>query len=160
MSDDALGLEALARLESAWELPPQVDVLDGGTLGLDLLVHVEGYGGMLVLDAVSRGAEPGAVHRIPREEAEAALATSLSPHQVGIADLFALLELLGRTPARLTVIGVEPGCVELGLDLTPAVAAAVGRAADLAAEELRSWGMEVEPREAPPGQRGGRDAAR
>jgi len=76
----------------------------------------------------------------------------MSLHQAGVADVLACAELLGRKPVALTVIGAQP--VELedyGGSLTPTVRALVPRAVELAAEELRAWGVElVERTDAPP----------
>lgn len=144
MSDDGLGLEVLRRLEETCRLPEGVDLLDGGTLGLDLLAHVEGYGGLLVADCVTRSGAPGTVYRIPREDVEATFEGCLSPHQVGLQDLISILELQGRLPGRLTVIGVEPESLEVGLGLSPSVQASVDEAVRCLVDELASWGVAVE----------------
>lgn len=153
MGDDAAGLDALGRFAELYECPEEVDLLDGGTLGLDLLAHLEGYEGVLVADAVTRGGHPGEVFRIGKDQVHGTFAESLSPHQVGLQDLFAVLELQGRTPERLAVVGVEPQTVELGVGLSPAVGGALDAMAAALAQELAGWGIPVGPK-------GARGAAR
>ena len=151
MTDDAVGLEALAALERGYRLPAAVDLVDGGTLGLDLLVHIEGYPRVLVLDCVMLGREPGTVVRVERDEIPAVLGRCLSPHQVGLQDLLGVLQLLDRTPERLTVIGVEPERIDPGLDLSAPVRAALPRMLEAAAGVLREWGLPVGRRPGPGG---------
>ncbi len=146
MTDDAVGLEALAALRRGYRLPGTVDLVDGGTLGLDLLVHIEGYPRVLVLDCVMLGREPGAVVRVEGEEIPAVLGQCLSPHQVGLQDLLGVLRLLDRIPERLTVVGVEPERIDPGLELSAPVRRALPGMLEEAAAVLREWGLAVEPR--------------
>src|SRR5690348_18483909 len=52
MGDDGLGLAALARLEQEWQLPPEVELLDGGTWGMNLLPVIEDAQRVLLIDAI------------------------------------------------------------------------------------------------------------
>jgi hydrogenase maturation protease len=60
----------------------------------------------------------------------------VSPHQVGIGDLLAAARLAGTLPERVSLVAIQPEAIEVGLDLTPAVAAAVPLAATLVRDEL------------------------
>jgi len=111
MTDDAVGLEALPAFAARYAVPDGVDVIDGGTLGLDLLVHMEGYPRVLVVDCVTAGHAPGTLLRVEGEDVPRVFSQCLSPHQMGLKDLVAVLELQGRMPERLTVLGVEPESV-------------------------------------------------
>ncbi len=59
MTDDGIGLAALARLQDEWFIPPGVDLVDGGTWGMNLLPVIESAHRLLVLDAIDHGREPG-----------------------------------------------------------------------------------------------------
>ena len=78
MSDDGVGVHAVQRLEKR-TLPPGVEVLDGGTCGLDLLQFFEGVERLIVLDAANLGREPGAIVRLEGEDVPAFLAMKVSP---------------------------------------------------------------------------------
>ncbi len=143
MTDDAVGLEALAAFRAAYGVPDGVDLVDGGTLGLDLLVHMEGYPRVLILDCVTTGEAPGTVVRVEGDAIPTVFAECLSPHQMGLQDLVAVLHLQGRVPERFTVLGVEPGEIGVGLELTDPVRRSLPRLVAAAAEELREWGVVV-----------------
>jgi hydrogenase maturation protease len=143
MTDDAFGYRMIEALQERFHFPADVAVLDGGTLGLDLLPRLERIERLLVIDALEMGARPGAVFRLEGEEVPRAFASKLSVHQMGLQDLLAVAELQGNLPAELVVWGVQPGSIEMGLELTAPVAAAIEEAIAGVVGELRSWGIEL-----------------
>lgn len=146
MTDDAVGLEALRVFAERYEAPEGVDLLDGGTLGLDLLVHLEGYPRVLVADCVTAGHAPGTLLRVEKEDVPRVFSQCLSPHQMGLKDLVAVMELQGRMPEQMAVLGVEPESIELGLELSEPVRQALPRLVEAMADALRQWGIEPRSR--------------
>jgi len=143
MTDDAFGHHMINALQGRFRFPADVTVLDGGTLGLDLLPQLEGIGRLLVIDALEMGAPPGTVFRLEGEEVPRAFASKLSVHQMGLQDLLAVAELQGHLPAELVVWGVQPKSTEMGLELTPPVAGAMEDAIAGVLSELQRWGVEL-----------------
>jgi hydrogenase maturation protease len=137
MGDDAVGLELLARVAAA-RPDRRVEYVDGGTGGMELVPVVEDAARLLVLDAVA-GPQAGVVVQFDGDQLPRLLSSKLSPHQVGLLDVFAAVRLLGREPAAIEVVGIVPGVVEMRLGLTEAVAAALGEAADRAVQVLDGW---------------------
>lgn len=144
MGDDGLGLAALARLRETWQVPPGVALLDGGTWGLTLLPPIEGAGEVLFLDAVRAGRKPGTLVRLARPELPRTLGVKLSPHQVDLREVLAVLELRDTMPATMLCLGLEPASVELHDGLSPEVAERLDGLVDAAALQLRSWGHVLE----------------
>lgn len=140
MTDDALGSRAILELEKRYRFPAQVTLLDGGTLGLDLLPRLEGIDKLLVIDALQMGAESGAVFRLEGEEVPRAFANKLSVHQMGLQDLLAVAELQGHLPNQLVVWGVQASSIEMGMEMSATVAAALEQLLIAVVEELAQWG--------------------
>lgn len=140
MTDDALGSRTILELEKRYQFPPQVALVDGGTLGLDLLPRLEGIDKLLVIDALQMGAEPGEIFRLEGEEVPRAFANKLSVHQMGLQDLLAVAELQGHLPSHLVVWGAQAGSIEMGLEMTTAVVAGMERVIAAVVEELSRWG--------------------
>lgn len=141
MGDDGVGLALLDAVRQARgdDRPDdRLDYVDGGTGGMDLLPLVQESERLLVLDAVA-GPVPGTVVRLNGDQVPRMLATKLSPHQVGLLDVFAAARLLGSEPGTVEVIGIVPESVELRLGLSPAVAAAIPAAVRSATELLDEW---------------------
>lgn len=145
MTDDGVGVRVVQHLTEEYRFPEGVTVMDGGTLGLDLLHHLEGVERLLLVDAVETGGPPGTMVRLAGEEIPVALQTKLSPHQMGLQDLLAVAELQGNRPSEMVLWGVQPESVELGMELTPAVAAQFDHLVGKVLAELAAWGVMPEP---------------
>lgn len=118
MSDDGVGVRVVQELQRSYNFPENVKVIDGGTLGLDLLPMLENITHLILVDAVETGGKPGTMVRLAGEELPIALETKLSPHQMGLKDLLAVSELMGHSPGEMVLIGVQPGSIEMGVDMT------------------------------------------
>lgn len=144
MSDDGVGVRVVQRLQREYRLPAQVDVMDGGTLGLDILPRLEGIERLIVVDAVETGGSPGTCVRLVGDDIPLALETKVSPHQMGLKDLLSVALLLGHIPKEMVLIGVQPGSIEMGTELTPDVESKVEVMLATILDELRCWGIQPE----------------
>ena len=125
MTDDGIGPKVIEQLQQNAGLPEGVVLLDGGTLGLDLLPHLEGVQRLIIVDAVEIGQLAGTCVRFAGDDVPMALETKLSPHQMGMKDLLAVARLMGQLPDEIVLIGVQPACLEMDTELTPPIAAAL-----------------------------------
>lgn len=148
MADDGLGLAALARLDEEWEFSPPVELVDGGTWGMNLLHLIEDAPRLILLDAIRAGAAPGSVVEIERSELPRYFSHKLSPHQIDLREVLALAELRGKLPAEAVAIGIEPAVVELSTELSPQVAARLDDLALAVVNRLAHWGHRCERRPA------------
>ena len=136
LSDEGIGVHAVRCLADQ-ELPPGVEVLDGGTSGADLVDHLDGRTKVIVIDAASGDGPPGTIYRCEARdliEQEG----SLSLHEFGLADSLHMAESLGCAPQRVIVLGVQPATMEPGLELSPQVAAVFPNVLKLALAEATS----------------------
>ena len=145
MTDDGVGVRVVQRIQREYRFPPEVKILDGGTLGLDLLPWLEGVEQLLMVDAVETGWEPGTVVRLVGEELPIALKTKLSPHQMGLQDLLAVAELQGFSPREMVLWGVQPAVLEMGMELSLPVAAQLDELVERVLAELAAWGVGGQP---------------
>ena len=144
MTDDGFGVEVVTTLSSRYYFQGPVKLLDGGTLGLDLLPHLEEIESLLIIDALYMRAESGKIFRLEGDEVPRAFASKLSVHQMGLQDLLAVAELQGHVPRNLVVWGVQPECIEMGTEMTATVAATVEPVVTSVLEELQGWGIKYE----------------
>jgi hydrogenase maturation protease len=152
MGDDAAGPWVVEHLRAGWSFGPGVSVTDLGTPGLDLVPHLSGARVVVLVDTVKADAPPGTLRLYRRDEVlRHPPGPRTSPHDPAVKETLLYLELAGTGPEDLLLVGIVPGSVERGLGLTPAVAAAVPRAAAAVLEELRRLGATFAAREdAPP----------
>jgi len=118
-------------------------VLDGGTLGMDLLYYLEGVENLLLIDAVEARREAGALIRLSGEEVPAFLSLKVSPHQLGVPDMLAAAKLKGSFPKNIVLWGVQPASLEIGMELSETVAPLVDVAVENIVRELRNWGISM-----------------
>src|SRR3989339_117659 len=145
LSDEAAGVRTVEALEQAYQIPDNVLVIDGGTSGMEMIEDLSNLDFLLVVDVVTTGAAPGTLVKIAGAEIPVFFRDKLSPHQIGLPDVLASLELLDAIPKEIVVLGVEPISLELGLDMTPTVAATIPELVDRAVTELRARGYVLEP---------------
>ncbi|HEU5055848.1 MAG TPA: HyaD/HybD family hydrogenase maturation endopeptidase [Kofleriaceae bacterium] len=143
MGDDGVGVFALAALAAEPRVPAGARLLDGGTLGLSLLPYVRSAPDLVLIDAVRGEGPPGSLVRLEGDEVPGAVLERLSVHQVGVADLVAGARLLGGWPERIVLCGVVPERIELGVELSPAVRAAVPALVAMVLGELERLAVEV-----------------
>jgi hydrogenase maturation protease len=124
-----------------------VQVLDGGTLGMELLRFVTGTQRLLVLDSINGGQAPGTTFAFRDGEVAAHFQAKLSAHEVGIQDVLTLLAVTGRPIPKVTVIGAQPYELEAGVELSQGMEALLPRIEAMALAELADWGIEPQRRE-------------
>ena len=137
-TDDGLGIHAIRKLQADPRVPSQVELIDGGTFGIELLAYLEHCSKLLLLDAVDVGRSPGGLVRMAGEDLFG-LPGGASVHQLGIADLLATLPLISNAPEEVVLLGVQPGSTDWGCELSERVAAALDALVDSAVERVRLW---------------------
>ena len=100
---------------------------------------LEGYDGLLLIDAVPMGELPGTLALIePDADAIDSRGNDESPivdaHTMNPAVVLATLARLGGSVGNILIVGCQPANVQEGMGLTPDVAAAVDDAAQLCCE--------------------------
>ncbi|MEO5964384.1 MAG: hydrogenase maturation protease [Candidatus Limnocylindrales bacterium] len=148
LRDDGIGpriVEALGWLanDDASLLPAQTRLLDGGTLGMDLLDEINGACAVLVVDALDTGGEPGTV-RVLRDDAIGAAPRRSGSAAGGIAELLAVARLLASMTGPVALVGVEAGEITFELGLSPRVKAALPLA--IATVRRTAWALADEAR--------------
>jgi len=144
MGDDGLGLAVLDELRTGYALPPEVELVDGGTWGINLLPVIEDAHELILIDAIDVGAAPGTFVRLEHERLPRYLATKISPHQVDLRDVLGLAELRGTLPANTVALGLQPQSVELRTSLSDLLRCQVGTVAGAVVHELAQRGYHAD----------------
>jgi len=142
LSDDGVGLLVAGRLAER-QLPAGVEVAVSEVAGLRLLELVRGFTRVIIIDALKSPAETG---RVPGEVIRYEAKDFKGGHRYGSAHSIGLDTALevGRQvgyemPGEVIVFAIEAEDVEtFGEQLTPAVAAAADRVAEMVLAEVRA----------------------
>jgi len=144
LEDEGLGIRALELLQQRYEFPAGVELLDGGTTGMGLLDDMSRREHLLVLDACQTGDPPGTLVRLAGDEVPVYFDMRISPHQLGLSDVLATLELSGEKPADVIVLGLVPQSLEMSLELSGLIAEQLDTLVGAAVTELERLGYPVE----------------
>ena len=139
--DEGLGVQALKRLDARLGEQPEVELLDGGVLGLNLLMVVEECSYLLILDAVNVGKPAGSVVELRKEEIPLYAGVKLSQHQVTFQEVLGLANMRGYLPEHLHLVGIQPEDLSIGLELSPVVERAIPEVIRRAERVLADWGL-------------------
>ena len=142
--DEGLGVQALKLLDARLGQQEQVELLDGGVLGLNLLMIVEECSHLLILDAVNAGKAPGTVVELRKEQIPLYAGVKMSQHQVTFQEVLGLANIRDKLPEHLHLVGVQPEDISIGLDLSDGIAAALPEVIDRACAVLQRWGLVVQ----------------
>ncbi|MEN8216119.1 MAG: HyaD/HybD family hydrogenase maturation endopeptidase [Pseudomonadota bacterium] len=141
LSDEGIGVHAVNALLRDYQIPEGVEVIDGGTSGMELLTFIAKADHLIILDAVKTGQAPGTLIRLDGEQVPTFFRTKVSPHEIGLSDVLAAAHLTGEQPDNLTLFGIEPANLELGLELSDKVASQVTHLVEQVKEELERLGF-------------------
>ena len=136
-SDEGLGVRFLDELAKT-PLPDNVEIVEGGTAGLELIALIQETDFLIIVDAVNAQDEPGAMFRFrPKDLRFLPEPFQVSFHQVGLLDMLNAASLIGKVPETL-IFGVQPKSLEWSMEISPEIRAVFPRIAELVLREIDS----------------------
>jgi hydrogenase maturation protease len=123
LSDEGVGIYALRELETAEDLP-DVDLLDGGTGGIQLLSCFQDYECLVILDATLDGRPPGTV-AVSEPRFASDFPRVLTAHDIGLRDLIEAASLLGPLPRMFLITISIDADQPMAVELSPPIRAAI-----------------------------------
>lgn len=106
--DDGIGPILAERLMHQYMGDEDVDVMNGGTIGLGLLYLFESYANVLFLDAVDIGAKPGTVYRYTPDDLDSQQGGErVSVHQSDPCELLLYARSIGNVPDNVVILGIQ-----------------------------------------------------
>ncbi len=139
LGDEGVGGRVVDQL-GAEGLPPGVEAVDGGTVGLALLPRIEEADAVIIVDAGRLPEPPGSIRCLEGPAMDAFVAGSPStPHDIGLHDLMSALALQDALPAHRALVVIAPQNCTLSEALSDAVAAAVPEACSAVRRILDRW---------------------
>jgi hydrogenase maturation protease len=139
-SDEGVGVRVAELLQDRYDFGENVQVVDGGTLGLNLLSVISEADFLIVIDAVRNGGDPGTLYRLAGDEIPRRILAKNSLHQVDLLEALACCQALDKVPETV-ILGVEPEDITtMGVELTLTVQAKIEEMVQAALQELTKMG--------------------
>ena len=140
LSDEGVGVHVIKELREM-DIPPGIEVIEGGTDGFGLLNIICETDHLVVIDSLKGGGNPGSIYRFNVKDApNCPDYFKTSVHQIGILEVLNLSGLIGKTPETI-VFGVEPKRITTGMELSPEIQEKIPRIIELVLEEIKDKGF-------------------
>ena len=146
LTDEGLGVHVVEDLKANYTFTPQISLIDGGTMGMELLTYMRGMKKILLIDAVNGGEAPGTIYEFPHRELEQYFTDHISVHEVGMQDILRIRAIQENPLEDAIVIGVEPESLDVGFEPSAPVQKALPEVKDRVLRVLREWGVQIEPK--------------
>ena len=146
LTDEGLGVHVVEDLKANYTFTPQISLIDGGTMGMELLTYMRGMKKILLIDAVNGGEAPGTIYEFPHRELEQYFTDHISVHEVGMQDILRIRAIQENPLEDAIVIGVEPESLDVGFEPSAPVQKALPEVKERVLRVLRGWGVQIEPK--------------
>ncbi len=143
LSDEGIGVRAVEALGERYELPADVEIIDGGTMGLDLLPFIEHKERLLIVDAVNIGEPPGTIAVIEGDDIPKFLAIKMSVHQIGLPEMLSAAKIMGILPREMCLVGIQPKTMETGVLFSDEIENSFERLMKAVTDRLSAWGIKA-----------------
>ncbi len=147
LQDEGAGVRAVEALKEKYIFPENVELIDGGTMGLDLLPFIEGKDRVLIIDAVDFKEKAGTIKTIEHNNIPAFLNTKLSVHQIGVPDMIYAARFMGIAPPEMCLIGIQPNNIDTGLEMSQEIKVKINELLEVVCDKLNEWGVEIKNKE-------------
>jgi len=137
LGDEGVGVRVIEQLLSR-SLPDEIEVIDGGTAGYELINFFEGKEKVIIVDAVKTNDTPGSVYKMDLSVVQEDETVQLSLHQIGLKNVFKMASMMDLNP-EVTLIGIVPkNYQDYNIGLSKDVEKAMPLAIETVLKELES----------------------
>jgi len=137
MDDDGAGVVVVNDLKNCLKESEHLKIIDGGTLGLDLLNYIQWAEKLIIVDAIDMDFEPGTVIKAEGEDIDPIFESKLSPHQMGLKDILLAAELLDQRPKDIVLFGIQVKSINMNMTLSDEVSKNLSKLKEHVLKELK-----------------------
>jgi len=119
--DDGIAIYATKYLEKNYTFEPNIEIINGGVEGINLLNLFMEHKHIIILDAIEIDDEVGSIYHIPSHELTGYGLNSGGAHEIGVLQCFDILELMGKDIPKSSVIGIIPQTIDVKIELSDTI---------------------------------------
>jgi len=143
MGDDGIGVKVIEELRKQDSLKGanNIEIIDGGTSGVDLIFILKDADKAIIVDAVDAGQEIGEIKVFSYDDIKTVNSKnrpfkSFSMHDMDLAEVFELLKTLNLNK-QIMIIGIKPKNIGYSDRLSPEIAEKIPEIINLIKKELQ-----------------------
>jgi hydrogenase maturation protease len=146
LTDEGFGVHFIQYLQKHYCFPEEIELYDGGTLGIMVTHMLEDADHVYLVDVIDAKGEPGDIYRYEKEDFMLGrLPIKMSPHQIGIQEVLTLSDLRDRCPDKVSLFGIIPQSYDAGVELSQLLSEKLPGLAELVVGELEAAGHLIIP---------------
>ena len=142
LSDEGFGVRVVESLQKNYKFPDNVQIIDGGTLGVELMHFVVGTSKLLIIDSIDGGAKAGEIFHLHGDEILKHFTQKISAHEIGIQDILTMLEITEKKIPCVELLGAQPFSIDAGINLTPQMQKLLPLFIEKSLEILTNWNVQ------------------
>ena len=143
MSDEGVGVYIVNALIKNYYFTPCVELIDGGTSGMELLQFFQDNDKVIIIDAVNFDEKPGFIGSIENDDILRRLNTKLTMHHLGITDVLSSFLLTGGKAKEIFLLGIQPKSIDVSLELSPEILQKTDKMSAIILQKLDEWGIKT-----------------
>lgn len=146
-NDEGLGIYATQFLKQNYAFTPQIELIDGGTLGMNMIHYYQSYERVLLLDTISvdENSPAGTIYNLDAKVLQGLGSCRKTAHEIEVLQTLELGALAGDM-AEIQVIAMVPEEMDnVVMALTATVQQAMPLFIQTIIEELQKWGIQASP---------------
>ncbi len=120
LSDEGIGIHVIQEVEKYLD-PARVQIIDAGTVPDIFSLVGPSIQKLIIIDAADGGGEPGSIYTLSGDDIACASSAPVSLHDIGLAENLRMMKELNPGLLSVSIIGVQAGSIEFGLEPTAAV---------------------------------------
>ena len=143
--DEGLGVYAAQYLQANYEFSPAVDLIDGGTMGMNMIHTYQRYQRLIILDTISVDAaeQPGAIYCLNADVLQGLGHCRKTAHEIEVLQTLELGALAGDM-ADIQIIAMVPEEInDVSISLSQTVLEAMPMFVETILAELSKWGVQA-----------------
>jgi len=105
--DDGVGIIAIDYLKQNFKFEPNIELLDGGTLGFNLIEYFLEYDNVFIVDTISIDDEVGTIYKIPSQELLGGGSYKKTAHEVEVVEMLEAAQFY-ENQAKVSIFGIIP----------------------------------------------------
>ena len=145
-TDEGFGIRVIERIQKWYDLPDNVNAVDGGVLGVHLMGVISQADHLIVVDIIRNNGCPGDLHRLAGDEIPGRIRAKNSLHQIDFLEALTLCQALDKVPETV-IVGPEPEDMEtLAIGLTATLESRVEATVAMVSAELERLGVHLQKR--------------
>lgn len=117
LSDEGIGVRVIEYLQKC-RLTDNIELVDGGTAGADLIDILADRETVIVVDAVRSNKPAGTILQLGLDDLKALDVNPISLHDLDIPQTLAMTKMLNCSPSKVICIGVVPEKLSPGMELS------------------------------------------